>query len=68
MSTAFGIRQSSAGVGTSDSDLRHIMAAKWQSRGIVSGFGTSGQGNLTYRVGAGLAICGRDSTGTDGYV
>lgn len=68
MSTAFGIRQSPSGVGTSDSDLRHIMAAKWQSRGIVSGFKTSGQGNLTYRVGAGLAICGRDSTGTDGYV
>lgn len=68
MSTAFGIRQSLAGVGTSDSDLRHIMAAKWQSRGIVSGFRTSGRGNLTYSVGAGLAICGRDSTGTDGYV
>lgn len=67
MSTALGIRQSGSGVGTSDSDLRHIIAGRWQSRGIVAGFATKGKGGLTYEVGQGLAICGRDSEGSDGY-
>lgn len=67
MSTAFGIRQSSAGVGTSDTDIRNMTASKWQSRGVVSGFKTAGTTGLTYSVGKGMAICGRDEAGTDGY-
>lgn len=57
MSVGFGIRQTSDGTGTSDSDIRHIFSYKWLNKGVVGGLKVTG-GTNTYNIAQGLAICG----------
>ena len=63
-SVALGIRQTAAGVGTTDSDLRHILRARWCNRGVITGLDVTGLA-LAYRVSAGVAVCSRSDS--DGY-
>ena len=57
--TAFGVAQTSAGVGTTDTDMRHILAAQWESTGVINGLAVSGTTSLYYRVAAGVAVCSK---------
>ena len=57
--TAFGVAQTSAGVGTTDTDMRHILAAKWDSTGVINGLAVTGTTSLYYRVSAGVAVCSK---------
>lgn len=59
MSVAFGV-QNVGDVGTTASELRHIIEAKWGSTGIVAGLAVTGSG-LAYQVAAGMAICAKGS-------
>ena len=64
MSVAFGIRQSSEGIGTTDADLRKILGYKWLNRGIIAGLSVTGNSALNYNVAAGMAVCSKgDSDG-----
>lgn len=60
MSVAFGV-QNQGDVGTTASDLRHIVASKWGSTGIVAGLSVTGSG-LAYNVAAGMAICSKGAS------
>lgn len=60
MSVAFGV-QNQGDVGTTASDLRHIIASKWGSTGIVAGLSVTGSG-LAYNVAAGMAICSKGAS------
>lgn len=62
MSTAFGIQQTSAGVGTTASDMRHILAAQWACTGVVDGLAVTGSTSLAYRVASGVAVCSRGAS------
>ena len=66
MSTAFGIQQTSAGVGTTAADMRHILAAQWESTGVVDGLAVTGGTSLAYRVASGVCVCSRGAS--DGKV
>ena len=57
--TAFGVAQTSAGVGTTDTDMRHILAAQWDSTGVINGLAVTGTTSLYYRVAAGVAVCSK---------
>jgi len=64
MSTAFGVRQTDAGAGFTVTDMRHILAAQWESTGVVSGLAVTGGTTLSYVVAAGVAVCSKgDSDG-----
>ena len=64
MSTAFGVRQTDAGAGFTVTDMRHILAAQWESTGVVSGLAVTGGTTLSYAVAAGVAVCSKgDSDG-----
>lgn len=60
MSVAFGV-QNQGDVGTTASDLRHIVASRWGSTGVVAGLAVTGSG-LAYNVAAGMAICSKGSS------
>lgn len=62
MSTAFGIQQTSAGVGTTASDMRHILAAQWACTGVVDGLAVTGGTSLAYSVASGVAVCSRGTS------
>lgn len=57
--TAFGVAQTSAGVGTTDTDMRHILAAQWESTGVIDGLAVTGKTSLYYGVAAGVAVCSK---------
>ena len=57
--TAFGVAQTSAGVGTTDTDMRHILAAQWDSTGVINGLSVTGTTSLYYSVAAGVAVCSK---------
>jgi hypothetical protein len=57
--TAFGVAQTSAGVGTTDTDMRHILAAQWDSTGVINGLSVTGTTSLYYSVAAGTAVCSK---------
>lgn len=57
--TAFGVAQTSAGVGTTDTDMRKIIAAQWESTGVIDGLAVTGTTSLYYRVAAGVAVCSK---------
>lgn len=62
--TALGVAQSSAGVGTTDTAMRHILGAQWESTGVVDGLAVTGGTTLAYAVAAGVAVCSKgDSDG-----
>lgn len=60
MSVAFGV-QNQGDVGTTAAELRHIIASKWGSTGIVAGLSVTGSG-LAYNVAAGMAICSKGAS------
>lgn len=60
MSVAFGV-QNQGDVGTTASDLRHILASRWGSTGVVAGLAVTGSG-LAYNVAAGMAICSKGAS------
>ena len=60
MSVAFGV-QNNGDVGTTASDLRHILASRWGSTGVVAGLSVTGSG-LAYQVAAGMAICSKGAS------
>ena len=60
MSVAFGV-QNQGDVGTTASDLRHIIASRWGSTGVVAGLSVTGSG-LAYNVAAGMAICSKGTS------
>ena len=60
MSVAFGV-QNQGDVGTTASDLRHIVASRWGSTGVVAGLAVTGSG-LAYNVAAGMAICSKGAS------
>ena len=57
--TAFGVAQTSAGVGTTDTDMRKIIAAQWESTGVIDGLAVTGTTSLCYAVAAGVAVCSK---------
>lgn len=57
--TAFGVRQTSAGVGCTDAMLRSVIAACYPYPGIMEGFEVAGGNSLSYTVGAGVAVCSK---------
>lgn len=57
--TAFGVRQTSEGVGCTDVSLRKITGALYPDKGIVSGLEVSGQNGTYYKVGEGVAVCSK---------
>lgn len=63
--TALGIAPDSSGAGVTPLTHRQIIRAHWANTGIVSGLDVSGRGDLTYSVGAGMAVCSRGDA--DGY-
>lgn len=56
---AFGVRQTADGIGTTDVDIRKMLAHKWVNKGVVGGLSVKGSTGLTYIVGAGMAICSK---------
>ena len=60
--TAFGVAQTSAGVGTTDTDMRKIIAAQWESTGVIDGLAVTGTTSLYYRVAAGVAVCSKGAS------
>jgi len=62
---AFGVRQTDDGVGTTDLDIRKMLASKWLNRGIVGGLEVSGGGSMSYAVAPGMAICSKGAS--DGF-
>lgn len=62
---AFGVRQTSDGVGTTDVDIRHMLAQKWLNKGVVGGLQVTGGQTMAYNVSAGMAICSRGTS--DGF-
>ncbi len=62
---AFGIRQDAEGIGTTDTDLRKIIQARWNNTGILAGLNVTGQTSLTYKVAPGVAVCSRAKS--DGF-
>lgn len=62
---AFGVRQTANGIGTTDTDIRHMLAQKWLNKGIVGGLQVSGGSTMAYNVSAGMAICSRGAS--DGF-
>lgn len=64
MSVAFGVRQAN-GVGTSDTDIRHMLRYKWANTGVVGGLAVKGTSRLAYHVAEGMAICSKGDG--DGY-
>jgi hypothetical protein len=62
---AFGVRQTANGIGTTDTDIRHMLAYKWRNKGIVGGLNVSGGSTMAYNVSAGMAICSRSAS--DGF-
>lgn len=60
MSVAFGV-QNNGDVGTTASDLRHILASRWDSTGVVAGLAVTGSG-LAYNVATGMAICSKGAS------
>lgn len=57
--TAFPIRQTGDGVGTTDTALRQIVAALYPNKGIISGLKVTGTNSLAYNVSTGVAICSK---------
>ena len=62
---AFGVRQTASGIGTTDTDIRHMLAHKWLNKGVVGGLQVSGGSTMAYNVSAGMAICSRGAS--DGF-
>lgn len=62
---AFGVRQTADGIGTTDADIRHMLAKKWLDKGVVGGLQVSGGSTMAYNVSAGMAICSRGAS--DGF-
>lgn len=62
---AFGVRQTADGIGTTDTDIRHMLAHKWLNKGVVGGLQVSGGSTMAYNVSAGMAICSRGAS--DGF-
>ena len=62
MSTAFGVQQTAAGIGTTASDMRHILAAQWACTGVVDGLSVTGGTSLAYAVASGVAVCSRGTS------
>lgn len=62
---AFGVRQTANGIGTTDTDIRHMLAQKWLNKGVVGGLQVSGGSTMAYNVSAGMAICSRGAS--DGF-
>lgn len=60
--TALGVAQSSAGVGTTDTAMRHILGAQWESTGVVDGLAVTGGTTLSYTVAAGVAVCSKGAS------
>lgn len=60
--TAFGVAQTSAGVGTTDTDMRKIIAAQWESTGVIDGLAVTGTTSLYYKVAAGVAVCSKGAS------
>lgn len=60
--TALGVAQTSAGIGTTDTAMRHILAAQWESTGVVSGLAVKGGTTLAYTVAAGVAVCSKGAS------
>lgn len=60
--TALGVAQSSAGVGTTDTAMRHILGAQWESTGVVDGLAVTGGTTLAYTVAAGVAVCSKGAS------
>ncbi|WP_298578711.1 hypothetical protein [uncultured Olegusella sp.] len=60
--TAFPIRQTWDGVGTTDTALRQIVAALYPNKGIISGLKVIGTNSLAYNVLAGVAVCSKGTS------
>lgn len=60
--TALGVAQSSAGVGTTDTAMRHILGAQWESTGVVDGLAVTGGTTLAYTVASGVAVCSKGAS------
>lgn len=60
--TAFPVRQTSAGVGCTDIALRKIFQALYPDKGIISGLKVTGQNALSYKVASGVAVCSKGSS------
>lgn len=60
--TALGVAQDSSGVGTSDTDFRHILGAQWESTGVVDGLAVTGGTTLSYAVASGVAVCSKGAS------
>lgn len=60
--TALGVAQSSAGVGTTDTAMRHILGAQWESTGVVDGLAVTGGTTLSYSVASGVAVCSKGAS------
>ncbi len=59
---ALGVAQTSAGVGTTDTDMRKIIAAQWESTGVIDGLAVTGTTSLYYSVAAGVAVCSKGAS------
>ena len=57
--TAFPVRQSSGGVGTTDIQLRNIIRYLYPTKGIVGGLTVTGTTLMRYQVAGGLAVCSK---------
>ena len=60
--TAFGVAQTTDGVGCKDSDMRHILGTQWDSVGVVKGLSVVGTTSLYYTVDSGVAVCSKGSS------
>ena len=60
--TALGVAQSSEGVGTTDTAMRHILGAQWASTGVVDGLAVTGGTTLAYEVASGVAVCSKGAS------
>ncbi len=57
MSTALGVAPDSEGQGCDALTHRRVIAAQWESPGVVSGLVVSGRQDLRYGVSPGVAVC-----------
>lgn len=60
--TAFPVRQTSAGVGCTDIAMRKIFQALYPNKGIISGLKVTGQSALSYKITSGVAVCSKGSS------
>ena len=69
MSTALGVdnivNSNGSVTGTDALQLRHILKARWDNPGKITGLTVTGRSDLKYNVAAGVAVCSRGTS--DGY-